>query len=151
MFPNFQGAGVSIIAGSVEWGVSAPVAGTVLDRTAKSNTTAEWHVEQIGEAPSTYLVSAIDNNDLAVGVGANGVLTLEQKDSNKPATQMWTIMCDSCSSGASTGVQDSASGCKIMASSSGLCAAVEHAGTHLATTECAPVVAQTWDFWTASA
>ncbi|KAJ7444583.1 hypothetical protein B0H11DRAFT_2291152 [Mycena galericulata] len=63
--PNFEGAGVSIIDNDVEWGVSPAVAGTVLNRdlgTFPLNATAEWHVEQTGAYPPTYIVKEINHN-----------------------------------------------------------------------------------------
>ncbi|KAK7052173.1 hypothetical protein R3P38DRAFT_2502159 [Favolaschia claudopus] len=146
--PSFEGGGVSIVAGSVEWSVSSAVAGTALDHTPK-NDAAEWHVQQTGTTPPTYLVKDINNNELVVGIGADGLLTLEQIDATKP-TQMWAISCDSCSSGASSAPGGKyASGCKIISASTGACAEVQHAGAHISTNQCAPVVAQNWDFGTA--
>ncbi|KAJ7088707.1 hypothetical protein C8R44DRAFT_892762 [Mycena epipterygia] len=84
--PNFEGAGVSIIAGGVEWGVSPVVAGTVLNRdlgTFPLNATAEWHVQQTGAFPTTYIVKEINHNDLVVDIGTDGLLTLEEIDSTK--------------------------------------------------------------------
>jgi hypothetical protein len=60
--PNFEGAGVSIIAGETEWGVSPVVAGTPLKRdlgTFPLNATAEWHVQQTGSANPTYIVKCV--------------------------------------------------------------------------------------------
>lgn len=61
--PNFEGAGVSIIAGDTEWGVSPVVAGTLLKKdvgTFPPNATAQWHVEQSGSAnPTTYIVKYV--------------------------------------------------------------------------------------------
>lgn len=57
--PNFEGAGVSIIDNGVEWGVPQAAAGTVLERNLGSfplNATAEWHVQQTGAYPPTYIV-----------------------------------------------------------------------------------------------
>ncbi|KAK7050515.1 hypothetical protein R3P38DRAFT_2865590, partial [Favolaschia claudopus] len=149
--PNLEGAGVSIIAGSVEWSVSSPVAGTLLGHNAESKATAEWHVQQTGTTPATYFVKDINNNQLVVGIGADGVLALEQIDSSK-STQTWAISCDSCSSGASSIPQggEFATGCKIISTSSGLCAEVQHAGAHISQSQCAAAVAQSWDFWTAT-
>ncbi|KAJ7791704.1 hypothetical protein B0H14DRAFT_3890483 [Mycena olivaceomarginata] len=153
--PNFEGAGVSIIDGGIEWGVSPAVAGTALDRTLGGfppNATAEWHVQQTGTFPPTYIVKEINHNDLVVDIATNGLLTLEKIDSTK-LTQTWQISCNSCSSGASStaGGGEFASGCKIISASSGLCAEVQHAGVNIHVTECNPVIAQTWDFWTATA
>ncbi|KAJ7097670.1 hypothetical protein C8R44DRAFT_889198 [Mycena epipterygia] len=74
--PNFEGAGVSIIDGQTEWGVSPVAAGTPL-----VNTTSEWHVEQTSLANPTYTIKAI-SNELVVDV-VNGELTSEQLDSTK--------------------------------------------------------------------
>ncbi|KAJ6551235.1 hypothetical protein B0H19DRAFT_164888 [Mycena capillaripes] len=154
--PNFEGAGVSIIAGDVEWGVSPPVAGTVLNRILGGfppNATAEWHVQQTGAFPPTYIVKEINHNELVVdAIGPNRLLTLEAINSTK-ATQIWQISCDTCTSGASStpGGGKFASNCKIISAPSGLCVEVQHAGVNIDTNECAPVVAQKWDFWTATA
>ncbi|KAJ7916723.1 hypothetical protein B0H13DRAFT_2323017 [Mycena leptocephala] len=153
--PNFEGAGVSIIDGGVEWGVSPAVAGTVLNRILGGfplNATAEWHVEQTGAYPPTYIVKEINHNNLVVDIGANGLLTLEAIDSTK-ATQIWQISCDQCTSGASStpGGGKFASGCKIVSPPSGLCVRVEPAGVNIGTGECEPVIAQVWDFWTVTA
>ncbi|KAJ7800748.1 hypothetical protein B0H14DRAFT_3784822 [Mycena olivaceomarginata] len=153
--PNFEGAGVSIIDVGVEWGVSPVVAGTLLDRTLGGfplNTTAEWHVQQTGTFPPTYIVKEINHNDLVVDIAANGLLTLEKIDPTKP-TQTWQISCNSCSSGASStpGGGEFANGCKIVSAPSDLCVRVEHAGVRIGTAECDPVIAQNWDFWTATA
>jgi len=153
--PNFEGAGVSIIDNGVEWGVSQPVAGTVLERNLGSfplNATAEWHVQQTGAYPPTYIVKNINNNDLVVDINIDGLLTLENIDSTKE-TQIWQISCNQCSSGASStpGGGEFAKGCKIISAPSGLCVRVEPAGVNIGTGECQSVVAQNWDFWTATA
>ena len=60
--PNFEGAGVSIIAGDVEWGVSPVVAGTALSHDLGGfppNATAEWHVQQTGAFPTTYIIKYV--------------------------------------------------------------------------------------------
>jgi hypothetical protein len=60
--PNFEGAGVSIITGGVEWTVSPVVAGTLLKKTGTllpPNSTANWHVEQTGSADPTYIVKYV--------------------------------------------------------------------------------------------
>ncbi|KAK7052158.1 hypothetical protein R3P38DRAFT_2858888 [Favolaschia claudopus] len=153
--PNFEGAGVSIIDNSVEWGVSPPVAGTVLSHILGGfppNATAEWHVQQTGAFPTTYIVKEINHNDLVVGIGADGLLVLEEIDSSKP-TQIWQISCDSCSSGASSTPRggEFASGCKIVSDANGSCVEVQHGGSHVTTAQCNPIVAQSWEFWTATA
>ncbi|KAJ7705586.1 hypothetical protein B0H17DRAFT_1038363 [Mycena rosella] len=153
--PNFEGAGVSIIDTDIEWGVSPAVAGTVLDRTLGGfppNKTAEWHVEQTGAYPPTYIVKEINHNDLVVDIGSDGLLTLEEIDSSKQ-TQIWEIHCDECRSGASStpGGGEFASGCTIISAPSGSCARAEPAGVNLGTGPCEPSVLQSWDFWTATA
>ncbi|KAJ7097664.1 hypothetical protein C8R44DRAFT_748374 [Mycena epipterygia] len=151
--PNFEGAGVSIIAGGTEWGVSPVVAGTPLKKdlgTFPLNATAEWHVEQTGSANPTYIVKAISNNELVVDV-VNGELTLEQIDSTKQ-TQIWEIQCAQCFSGASStpGGGEFAIDCAIKSVPSGLCAQDEMGSEFIDLGECADVVAQRWDFWTAT-
>ncbi|KAJ7779268.1 hypothetical protein B0H16DRAFT_1502116 [Mycena metata] len=151
--PNFEGAGVSIIAGQTEWGVSPVAAGTPLKRdlgTFPLNATAKWHVEQTGSANPTYIVKAISNNGLVVDV-VNGLLTLEEIDSSKQ-TQIWEIECKQCTSGASStpGGGEFAAGCSIKSVASGLCAQLEMGGEFIGVSECNPVVAQTYDFWTAT-
>ncbi|KAJ7444584.1 hypothetical protein B0H11DRAFT_2249861 [Mycena galericulata] len=153
--PDFEGAGVSIIDDDVEWGVSPAVAGTVLNRdlgTFPLNATAEWHVEQTGAYPPTYIVKEINHNDLVVDIGDEGLLTLEEIDSTK-ATQIWQIQCAQCLPGASStpGGGKFASDCAIISAPSGLCVQVEPAGVTIGTAPCEPVVSQKWDFWTATA
>ncbi|KAJ6598227.1 hypothetical protein DFH09DRAFT_1131309 [Mycena vulgaris] len=152
--PNFEGAGVSIIDTGVEWGVSPAVAGTVLDRTLGGfplNATAEWHVEQTGAVPTTYIVKEIHHNDLVVDIGVDGLLTLEEIDASKP-TQIWEISCNQCAHGASsTPGGEFASGCTITSAANGLCARVEPAGVNLGTGPCGSSVLQRFDFWTATA
>ncbi|KAJ7468561.1 hypothetical protein FB451DRAFT_1560290 [Mycena latifolia] len=154
--PNFEGAGVSIIDTGIEWGVSPAVAGTLLDRTLGGfplNATAEWHVEQTGASPPTYIVKEINHNDLVVDINADGLLILEEIDPSK-STQIWEIYCNECLPGASStpGGGEFASGCRIISAANGLCARVEPAGVNLGTGECSPSGAlQTFDFWTATA
>ncbi|KAJ7088706.1 hypothetical protein C8R44DRAFT_751808 [Mycena epipterygia] len=155
--PNLEGAGVSIIDhdGNVEWGISPVVAGTLLRRDLggdSPNATAEWHVEQTGAFPPTYIVKAISNNELVVDVDTDGLLALEEIDSTKP-TQIWDISCVQCLSGASStpGGGIFASDCSIVSAPSGLCVRLGPAGVNIGTGECAPVAAQRWDFWTATA
>ncbi|KAJ7769696.1 hypothetical protein DFH07DRAFT_1058155 [Mycena maculata] len=154
--PNFEGAGVSIIANEVEWGVSPVVAGTPLQDdlgTFPLNATTEWHVEQTGSANPTYIIKAISNNDLVVDVvgGEFGQLTLEEIDSTKQ-TQIWEIDCRQCFPGASStpGGGEFAVGCAIKSAPSGLCVTVEMGAHIFGLTNCSPVVAQTFDFWTAT-
>ncbi|KAJ6551232.1 hypothetical protein B0H19DRAFT_1156977 [Mycena capillaripes] len=152
--PNFEGAGVSIVAGDTEWGVSPIVAGTPLKNdvgTFPPNATAQWHVEQTGSANPTYIVKAISNNGLVVDV-ANGLLTLEDIDSTKQ-TRIWEIDCKQCSSGASStpGGGKFAAGCAIKSVPSGLCVTLEMGSEFIGLTDCNPVVAQSFDFWTATA
>ncbi|KAJ7088687.1 hypothetical protein C8R44DRAFT_991102 [Mycena epipterygia] len=150
--PNFEGAGVSIIDVGIEWDVSPAVSGTVLNRDLGGfplNATAEWHVEQTGAFPPTYIVKEINHNNLVVDIGADGLLTLEEIDPTK-ATQIWQISCTQCLSGASStpGGGEFASGCTIASAPSGLCVRVEPAGVNIGTGECTPVTSQRWDFWT---
>ncbi|KAF7377523.1 hypothetical protein MSAN_00174400 [Mycena sanguinolenta] len=151
--PNFEGAGVSILvaAGNVKWAVSPVVAGTVLKKTAEPfppNAVADWHVEQTGSANATYIIKAISNNELVVDV-VDGELTLEKIDTL--TTQTWDIDCQQCISGASSTPSggEFASGCSIKSVPSGLCATLEMGAEFLGLTECNPVVAQTFNFWTA--
>ncbi|KAF7369218.1 hypothetical protein MVEN_00249400 [Mycena venus] len=151
--PNFEGAGVSIVTGDVEWTVSPVVAGTPLKKDGAPfppNSTANWHVEQTGSANPTYIVKAISNNELVVDV-VDSELTLEQIDSSKQ-TQIWEIQCNQCLSGASStpGGGEFASGCSIKSVPSGLCATLEMGSEFLGLTDCNPVVAQTFNFWTAT-
>ncbi|KAJ6618138.1 hypothetical protein B0H10DRAFT_1266810 [Mycena sp. CBHHK59/15] len=152
--PNFEGAGVSIIAGQTEWGVSPVAAGTPLKRdlgTFPLNATAEWHVEQTGSAIPTYIVKAISNNELVVDV-VDRQLTLEQINSASP-TQIWEIDCKQCFSGASStpGGGKFAVGCAIKSAPSGLCVQLEMGSEFIGLNPCSGVVAQTFDFWTATA
>ncbi|KAJ7791702.1 hypothetical protein B0H14DRAFT_3500157 [Mycena olivaceomarginata] len=83
--PNFEGAAVSIIDGDAEWGVSPVAAGTRLVYSLGQfplNGTAEWHVQQTGDFPPTYIVKEVNHNDLVVDA-ASGELTLEKSDSSK--------------------------------------------------------------------
>ncbi|KAJ7791726.1 hypothetical protein B0H14DRAFT_2934630 [Mycena olivaceomarginata] len=151
--PNFEGAGVSIITGGVEWTVSPVVAGTLLKKTGTllpPNSTANWHVEQTGSADPTYIVKAISNNELVVDV-VDGQLTLEEIEASKQ-TQIWDIDCKQCLPGASSapGGGEFASGCSIKSVPSGLCATLEMGSEFLGLTECNPVVAQMFNFWTAT-
>ncbi|KAJ7220625.1 hypothetical protein GGX14DRAFT_675394 [Mycena pura] len=151
--PNFEGAGVSIIAGQTEWGVSPVAAGTPLKRdlgTFPLNATAEWHVEQTGAANPTYIVKAISNNQEVVDV-VNGRLTLEDISSTAK-TQIWEIDCKQCVQGASStpGGGKFAAGCAIRSAPSGLCVQLEMGSEFIALAECSGVVAQTYDFWTAT-
>ncbi|KAJ7888447.1 hypothetical protein B0H13DRAFT_889028 [Mycena leptocephala] len=154
--PNFEGAAVSIIANQVEWDVSPVVAGTPLKKdvtgTFPLNATAEWHVEQTGSAnPTTYIVKALTPaNNLVVDL-ANGILTLEDIDAKKQ-TQIWEIECKQCLSGASStpGGGKFASGCAIKSAPSSLCVTAEMGSEYFGLTDCSPVVAQTFDFWTAT-
>jgi hypothetical protein len=60
--PNFEGAAVSIIDGDAEWGVSPVAAGTRLVYSLGKfplNGTAEWHVQQTGDFPPTYIVKYV--------------------------------------------------------------------------------------------
>ncbi|KAJ6598258.1 hypothetical protein DFH09DRAFT_1356572 [Mycena vulgaris] len=151
--PNFEGAGVSIIAGQTEWGVSPVVAGTPLKRdlgTFPLNATAEWHVQQTGSANPMYIVKEINQNELVVDV-VDGLLTLEAIDSTEQ-TQIWEIDCKQCFSGASStpGGGKFASGCAIKSVPSGLCAQLERGAEFIGLGECTGVVAETFDFWTAT-
>ncbi|KAJ7931300.1 hypothetical protein B0H13DRAFT_1858142 [Mycena leptocephala] len=114
--------------------------------TLPQNTTTEWHVEQTSSANPTYIVKAITNNKLVVGL-ANGLLTLEGIDSNKQ-TQIWEIDCTQCLPGASStpGGGKFASGCAIKSAR----VTLEMGSEFMGLTECDPVVTQTFDFWTAT-
>ncbi|KAJ7182788.1 hypothetical protein C8R43DRAFT_1229065 [Mycena crocata] len=151
--PNFEGAGVSIIAGDTEWGVSPIVAGTPLKRDLGKfplNATAEWHVQQTGSANPTYIIKEINHNELVVDV-VNGVLTLQDIDSTKQ-TQLWEINCKECFPGASSTPSggEFAIGCAIKSVPSGLCARLEMGAEGIDTGECSGVVAETFGFWTAT-
>ncbi|KAF8201302.1 hypothetical protein K438DRAFT_642972 [Mycena galopus ATCC 62051] len=147
--PNFEGTGVSIITGEVEWAVSSVVAGTLLAKQGSlipPNSTANWHVEQTGSANPTYI---INNNELVVDV-VDGQLTLEEINSSAQ-TQIWDIACQQCVMGASSGPGgEYASGCSIKSVPSGLCATLEMGSPYLGLTDCNPVVAETFNFWTAT-
>ncbi|KAJ6577679.1 hypothetical protein B0H19DRAFT_1252999 [Mycena capillaripes] len=149
--PNFEGAGVSIIAGGVEWAAPSFVAGTALQKDGPypPNSTANWHVQQTGEYPPTYTVRAIDHNNLGVGT-PNGELTLVNANPSD-ASQLWAITCAHCLPGASSSPHGGmfAAGCSIKSVNSTLCVEAEHGGDGFFLTGCNTVVAQTYDFWTA--
>ncbi|KAJ7621293.1 hypothetical protein FB45DRAFT_928879 [Roridomyces roridus] len=152
--PNFEGAGVSIIAVDVEWGVSTVVAGTLLQDdvgTFPPNATANWHVQQTGSFnPTTYIIKPISDNNLAVDV-VHRQLTLEDVDGSKQS-QLWEIECQQCFPGASTpGGGEYAVGCAIKSVPTGFCATLEMGSPLLAVLgPCTGVVAERFDFWTAT-
>jgi hypothetical protein len=60
--PNFESTAVSVIDGDAEWGVSPVAAGTRLVYSLGQfplNGTAEWHVQQTGDFPPTYIVKYV--------------------------------------------------------------------------------------------
>ncbi|KAJ7120638.1 hypothetical protein C8R46DRAFT_1137248 [Mycena filopes] len=156
--PNFEGAGVSIISGESEWGVSPVAAGTQLKKkdlgTIPLNATAEWHVEQtgldIGSPFPTYIVKAITNNELVVEALGSAGLTLEPIDLSLDQ-QIWEIHCTQCFPGASStpGGGKFAAGCAIQSFASGHCVELETG--FIGFSPCLPgISAQSFDFWTAT-
>ncbi|KAJ6615833.1 hypothetical protein B0H10DRAFT_2220009 [Mycena sp. CBHHK59/15] len=91
------------VAAPQRGGVSPGAAGTQLQThlgTYPLNATANWHVEQTGSYPPTYIVKEINHNDLAVDV-VDGRLTLEAIYYTRQ-TPTWEINCKQCSSGAAS-------------------------------------------------
>ncbi|KAJ6618145.1 hypothetical protein B0H10DRAFT_2217917 [Mycena sp. CBHHK59/15] len=127
--PNFVDAGVCIIAGDME----RPT------------------VAQTGSSSPMYTVKAITKTGLAVDA-ANGFLTLESVKSTT-TTQSWEIKCKQCFSGASCHPKggEFAVGCAIVPPPSGLPVQLEMGSEFFGLNPRAPVVAQTFDFWTATA
>ncbi|KAJ7489182.1 hypothetical protein FB451DRAFT_1553060 [Mycena latifolia] len=156
--PNFEGAGVSIVIGQSNIKAAPPVAGTLLAVAGGDgpvNQTAEWHVEQTGAFPPTYIIKEISHNDLVVDINPDGLLILEEINSSKP-TQIWEIACNQCLPGASStpGGGDFASGCYIISPQSGSCVHLEPAGAvevNFGVGECGNSGYQHFDFWTATA
>ncbi|KAJ7489174.1 hypothetical protein FB451DRAFT_1223964 [Mycena latifolia] len=155
--PNFEGAGVSIVIGQRDIKVAPPVAGTLLVATNNGvvNQTAEWHVQQTGAFPTSYIIKEISHNDLVIDINPDGLLILEEIDSSKP-TQIWDIVCDQCLPGASStpGGGDFASGCSIISPQSDSCVhlgPVGAAAINFGIGECANSISQRFDFWTATA
>jgi len=153
--PNFEGAGVSVIAGDVEWAVATAAAGQPILHdlgTFPPNATANWFVQQTGSAIATYIFKAINNTELAIDVASDESLILEDINASS-LTQIWDITCNQCISGASStpGGGKFASGCTIQSHPSGLCAQITHGGSGVGLSTCTGVVAQTYDFWTATA
>ncbi|KAJ7474924.1 hypothetical protein FB451DRAFT_1366939 [Mycena latifolia] len=151
--PNFEGAGVSIVAGDTEWGVSSLVPGTQLKKELykyRPNTTADWHVQQTGESPPRYTVREINHNELGVGIASSLLAMVKTNPSD--ASQLWEITCAHCLPGASSSPHGGmfAAGCSIKSVPNNLCAEVERDGDAFFLEECNPVVAQTYDFWTAT-
>ncbi|KAJ7489170.1 hypothetical protein FB451DRAFT_1522580 [Mycena latifolia] len=151
--PNFEGAGVSIVDVNIDWQATPPVAGTLLTLSGDGpvNRTAEWHVEQTGATPTTYIIKEISHNNLVVDISADGLLTLEEIDSSKP-TQIWEIICGQCLPGASStpGGGEFANACRIVSPPSGACVQLEP-GVNLGIDECKGTAIQRFAFWTATA
>ncbi|KAJ6587459.1 hypothetical protein DFH09DRAFT_1307688 [Mycena vulgaris] len=152
--PNLEGAGVSVVAGDAEWGVSALAPGTFLKKALykyRPNTTADWHVQQTGSSPATYFIREINHDNLAVSLDNTGTLMLAKADPAN-ASQLWTITCSHCLPGAASYPIGGkfAAGCSIKSVANGLCAEVEHGGEEFYLTGCNPVIAQTYDLWTAT-
>ncbi|KAF7300779.1 hypothetical protein MKEN_01303100 [Mycena kentingensis (nom. inval.)] len=134
--PSWGGT-VTINAGSVEWGGSPVVAGTLLNKNGGN----AYKMEQTGSYYPLYYLKAVENTGLAVSE-INGELGLQQWDT-KAFNQEFAIVCDSCPNGSVNGKVGSA--CSFR--HDGKCVAVEKGGEHLQLTECADSVLQSFDIW----
>ncbi|KAJ7901089.1 hypothetical protein B0H14DRAFT_2670621 [Mycena olivaceomarginata] len=158
--PDVGGLGVSIIAGSKEWGVSAAVSGTALRSDLGKlplDKTAEWRVKQLGSVqgpyPPKYIFEEIGHTDLVVNaLGAGGgmpVLTLSPFDTSSE-TQIWHVECHECESNKVLieGGGLMGRGCTINLLGSGLCAQIESGTTaSIGLASCSKAAAQTFDFY----
>ncbi|KAF8180030.1 hypothetical protein K438DRAFT_1976992 [Mycena galopus ATCC 62051] len=159
--PDIGGLGVSIIAGSKEWGVSSAVSGTALRSDLGKlplDNTAEWRVKQLGSAqgpnPPTYIFEEIGHtnlvvNALSVAGGGMPVLTLSPFDTSSE-TQIWEVECHECESNKVLieGGGMMGKGCTIKVVGSGLCAQIESGTTaSIGVASCSKAVAQTFDFY----
>ncbi|KAF8998432.1 hypothetical protein BDZ89DRAFT_1083219 [Hymenopellis radicata] len=99
--PDFEGAGLRVVRPfhSLKFGPSAAHAqAPVISSSFRGDYAVDWRFEQIGQSVD-YIIKDVDNNDLAVSARYDSSVILD-KASNAP-DQIWTVQCDTCSTGIS--------------------------------------------------
>ncbi|KAF9028699.1 hypothetical protein BDZ89DRAFT_1133488 [Hymenopellis radicata] len=103
--PNFEGAGLRVVDSfsSLEFGPSAANAlAPVISSSFRGPNVVDWHFEQTGQLDGVYIIKDIDNNNLAAYALADRNIILDTvSDSDNAPDQIWTVRCDTCSTGIS--------------------------------------------------
>ncbi|KAF5387508.1 hypothetical protein D9757_006535 [Collybiopsis confluens] len=100
--PNAQGSGVSIVSaqfGSLEWGDhnATPAVGDVLGfSSARGLAATDFHVQQSGQFPASFIIKDVDNNSLAVTAQGSHLAFTTASDSGDQVDQIFDISCQSC-------------------------------------------------------
>ncbi|KAF5387541.1 hypothetical protein D9757_006540 [Collybiopsis confluens] len=100
--PNAQGAGVSIVSvqnSKREWGDhnAPPFYGDVLvSSSSRGLTVPDFHVQQSGQFPTSYVIKDVNNNFLAVTSQGSQLIFDAASNSGNQANQLFDINCQSC-------------------------------------------------------
>ncbi|KAF9030373.1 hypothetical protein BDZ89DRAFT_1064793, partial [Hymenopellis radicata] len=103
--PNFEGAGLRVVqsGSTLAFGPSAANAlAPVISSSFRGATAVDWHFEQTGQPMVGYIIKDVINNNLAVSARVdNSILLDKASDSGNAADQIWTVECNTCSTGIS--------------------------------------------------
>ncbi|KAF9017095.1 hypothetical protein BDZ89DRAFT_1075055, partial [Hymenopellis radicata] len=126
--PNFEGAGLRVVDSfcSLEFGPSAANAlAPVISSSFRGANAVDWHFQQTGQPVVGYIIKDVANNNLAVSARVDGSILLDKaSDSGNAPDQIWTVQCDTCSTGISGIHGKVASQCIIRLAAQGGCVAV---------------------------
>jgi len=104
--PNAQGAGVSIQSLSgLEWGVeTTPQSGVVLiGESFRGFAAPDFHVQQNGQVPASYIIRDVVNNNLAVTAVGNELIFETASNSGNEVDQLFDIACQACETNTTPG------------------------------------------------
>ncbi|KAF9030353.1 hypothetical protein BDZ89DRAFT_1064769 [Hymenopellis radicata] len=101
--PNFEGAGLRIVQSTWKFGPSAANAlAPVISSSFRGATAVDWHFQQTGQPMVGYIIRDVTNNNLAASARVDGSILLDKaSDSGNAADQIWTVQCNTCSTGIS--------------------------------------------------
>ncbi|KIK58223.1 hypothetical protein GYMLUDRAFT_246259 [Collybiopsis luxurians FD-317 M1] len=100
--PNAQGSGVSIESvqySGLEWGDhnTTPTNGDVIVSSSFRGLAApDFHVQQSGQVPTSYIIRDVNNNNLAVTTEGSQLHFTPTSNSGNQANQLFDIACQSC-------------------------------------------------------
>ncbi|KAF9023596.1 hypothetical protein BDZ89DRAFT_1041562 [Hymenopellis radicata] len=124
--PDFEGAGLRVVDSfsTLEFGPSAANAlAPVISSSFRGPNVVDWHFEQT--VVGSYIIKDVDNNNLAAYALADRNIILDTvSDSGNAPEQIWTVRCDTCSTGISGIDGKVASQCIIRSPARNGCVAV---------------------------
>ncbi|KAF9030355.1 hypothetical protein BDZ89DRAFT_1064773 [Hymenopellis radicata] len=118
--PSFDGEGLRVVqsGSTLEFGPSAAKAlAPIIASSFRGAGAVDWHFQQTGQPTVGYIIRDVANGNLAVSARNDGSILLDKaSDSGNVPDQIWTVQCNTCSTGVSGRHGQVASQCIIRSS-----------------------------------